>query len=99
MLTLGCPSRSTPRRARTPCHRFLPASGPHDPTPSRLPPMTSRNRVRLSQLSLALIAALAAAPVFAQRTSAGVGALVTDSSWQPVAAAHAVVTPVESGPG
>src|SRR5690606_28581400 len=97
MLTLGCPSRSIPRRARTPCHRFLPASGPHDPTPSRLPPMTSRNRVRLSQLSIALIAALAAAPVFAQSTSAGVGGLVTDNGGQPVAGAEVVITHVESG--
>jgi hypothetical protein len=39
--------------------------------------MTDRNRVRLSKLSLALIAALAAAPAFAQSTSAGIGA----ASW------------------
>ncbi len=59
--------------------------------------MTHRNRVRLSKLSIGLIAALAAAPVFAQSTSAGVGGLVTDSSGQPVAGAEVVITHVESG--
>jgi len=49
--------------------------------------MTDRNRVRLSKLSVALIAALAAAPVFAQSTSAGVGGRVVDGSGQPVAGA------------
>ena len=44
--------------------------------------MTHRNRIRLSKLSVGLIAALAAAPVFAQSTSAGVGGLVTDNSAQ-----------------
>jgi len=59
--------------------------------------MTHRNRVRLSKLSIGLIAALAAAPVFAQSTSAGVGGLVTDSSGQPVTGAEVVITHVESG--
>ncbi len=59
--------------------------------------MTHRNRVRLSKLSIGLIAALAAAPVFAQSTSAGVGGLVTDSGGQPVAGADVVITHVESG--
>lgn len=59
--------------------------------------MTHRNRVRLSKLSIGLIAALAAAPVFAQSTSAGVGGLVTDSSGQPVPGAEVVITHVESG--
>jgi hypothetical protein len=59
--------------------------------------MTSRNCLRLSKLSIGLIAALAAAPVFAQSTSAGVGGLVTDSSGQPVAGAEVVITHVESG--
>ena len=59
--------------------------------------MTHRNRIRLSKLSIGLIAALAAAPVFAQSTSAGVGGLVTDSSGQPVAGAEVVITHVESG--
>ena len=59
--------------------------------------MTHRNRIRLSKLSIGLIAALAAAPVFAQSTSAGVGGLVTDSTGQPVAGAEVVITHVESG--
>lgn len=59
--------------------------------------MTHRNRVRLSKLSIGLIAALAAAPVFAQSTSAGVGGLVTDSSGQPVTGAEVIITHVESG--
>lgn len=59
--------------------------------------MTHRNRIRLSKLSVGLIAALAAAPVFAQSTSAGVGGLVTDNSGQPVTGAEVVITHVESG--
>lgn len=59
--------------------------------------MTHRNRVRLSKLSIGLIAALAAAPVFAQSTSAGVGGLVTDTGGQPVTGAEVVITHVESG--
>ena len=59
--------------------------------------MTHRNRIRLSKLSIGLIAALAAAPVFAQSTSAGVGGLVTDNGGQPVAGAEVVITHVESG--
>jgi hypothetical protein len=59
--------------------------------------MTHRNRVRYSRLSLGLIAALAAAPVFAQSTSAGIGGLVTDNSGQPVAGAEVVIRHVESG--
>ncbi len=59
--------------------------------------MTHHNRVRLSKLSLALIAALAAAPVFAQSTSAGIGGHVTSADGQPVAGAQVVITHVESG--
>jgi len=59
--------------------------------------MSHRNRVRLSRLSLGLIAALAAAPVFAQSTSAAVGGVVTDQNGQPVAGAEVVITHVESG--
>ena len=59
--------------------------------------MTHRNRIRLSKLSVGLIAALAAAPVFAQSTSAGIGGLVTDNSGQPVTGAEVVITHVESG--
>ena len=59
--------------------------------------MTHRNRVRYSKLSLGLIAALAAAPVFAQSTSAGLGGVVTDNGGQPVAGAEVVIRHVESG--
>ncbi|WP_242112394.1 TonB-dependent receptor [Luteimonas aquatica] len=55
------------------------------------------NRVRLSKLSLGLIAALAAAPAFAQNTSAGVGGTVTGADGQPVAGAEVTITHVESG--
>ncbi len=56
-----------------------------------------QSRVRLSKLSLGLIAALAAAPVFAQSTSAGVGGLVTGADGQPIAGAEVTITHVESG--
>ena len=59
--------------------------------------MTNRNRVRLSKLALGLSLALAAAPVFAQSTSSGVGGLVTDASGNPVAGADVTITHVESG--
>ncbi len=59
--------------------------------------MTNRNRVRLSKLALGLSIALAAAPVFAQTTSAGVGGLVTDANGAPVAGAEVTITHVESG--
>ncbi len=59
--------------------------------------MTHTNRVRISRLSLGLIAALAAAPVFAQSTSAGVSGTVLDASGQPVAGAEVTITHVESG--
>jgi hypothetical protein len=59
--------------------------------------MTHRNRARLSKLSLALIAALAAAPAFAQSTSAGVGGTVVGANNQPVAGAEVTITHVESG--
>ena len=60
--------------------------------------MTHSKRVRLSKLSLGLIAALAAAPVFAQSaTSAGVGGQVFGADGQPVAGADVVITHVESG--
>jgi hypothetical protein len=59
--------------------------------------MTHRNRARLSKLSLALIAALAAAPAFAQSTSAGIGGHVAAADGQPVAGAEVTITHVESG--
>ncbi len=59
--------------------------------------MNHPNRVRLSKLSLGLIVALAAAPAFAQSTSAGVGGQVVSSGGQPVAGAEVTITHVESG--
>jgi len=59
--------------------------------------MTNRNRVRLSKLALGLSIALAAAPAFAQSTSANVGGLVTDASGKPVAGADVTITHTESG--
>jgi outer membrane receptor protein involved in Fe transport len=59
--------------------------------------MTDRNCVRLSKLSLALIAALAAAPAFAQSTSAGVGGRVVGADGQPVAGAEVTIVHAESG--
>lgn len=58
--------------------------------------MTQPRRLRMSKLTLGLVAALAAAPVFAQSTSAGVGGLVTHDG-QPVAGADVTITHVESG--
>jgi hypothetical protein len=59
--------------------------------------MKHPNRVRLSKLSLGLMVALAAAPVFAQSTSAGVGGQVVSAGGQPVAGAEVTITHVESG--
>jgi outer membrane receptor for ferrienterochelin and colicin len=59
--------------------------------------MTQSNRVRMSKLTLGLLAVLATAPAFAQSTSAGVGGLVTDASGAPVAGAEVTITHVESG--
>lgn len=59
--------------------------------------MTDKNRVRISKLTLGLLVALAAAPAFAQQTSAGVGGVVTGADGQPVAGAEVTITHVESG--
>ncbi|GGK11023.1 TonB-dependent receptor [Luteimonas terricola] len=60
--------------------------------------MTRRNVLRVSKLSLGLIAALAAAPVLAQSsTSAGVGGVVMGSDGQPVTNAEVIIVHVESG--
>ena len=56
--------------------------------------MNQSRRYRMSKLSLGLVAALAAAPAFAQSTSAGVGGVVTDASGAPVAGAEVVITHV-----
>ncbi|MEZ0469628.1 TonB-dependent receptor [Luteimonas salinilitoris] len=59
--------------------------------------MTHKHRVRLSKLSLGLIVALAAAPAFAQSTSAGVGGQVMGADGQPVAGAEVTIVHTESG--
>lgn len=59
--------------------------------------MNRTHTLRRSKLALGLIAALAAAPVFAQSTSSGVGGVVTDASGQPVIGAEVTITHVESG--
>ena len=59
--------------------------------------MSDSNRVRLSKLSLALIVALAAAPAFAQNTSAGLGGRVVGADGQPAAGAEVTITHAESG--
>jgi len=59
--------------------------------------MTHPRQFRMSKLTLGLVAALAAAPVFAQSTSAGVGGVVTTTSGSPVAGAEVTITHAESG--
>ncbi|MGI8561467.1 MAG: TonB-dependent receptor [Luteimonas sp.] len=59
--------------------------------------MTYSNRIRVSKLSLGLIAALAAAPVFAQNTSAGVNGQVLGADGQPVIGAEVTIVHTESG--
>ncbi|MFL9582445.1 TonB-dependent receptor [Stenotrophomonas sp. AB1(2024)] len=51
----------------------------------------------MSKLALGLVAALAAAPAFAQSTSAGVGGQVISAAGQPVAGAEVTITHTESG--
>ncbi|WP_353084442.1 TonB-dependent receptor [Stenotrophomonas sp.] len=51
----------------------------------------------MSKLTLGLVAALAAAPAFAQSTSAGVGGQVTTAAGAPVAGAEVTITHTESG--
>ena len=53
--------------------------------------------LRMSKLTLGLMAVLAAAPAFAQSTSAGVGGQVTSAAGQPVAGAEVTITHTESG--
>ena len=59
--------------------------------------MTRSTRVQLSRLSLALVAAMAMAPAFAQSTSSGLTGVVTAANGQPVAGAEVTITHVESG--
>ena len=59
--------------------------------------MSHPSRLRLSKLTLGLIAAIAAAPAFAQSTSSGLSGVVTDGTGKPVAGAEVTITHVESG--
>ncbi|MGO4221041.1 carboxypeptidase regulatory-like domain-containing protein [Lysobacter sp. TAF61] len=59
--------------------------------------MTHPNRVRMSKLTLGLLAVLATSTVFAQATSAGIGGRVVAADGQPVAGAEVVITHTESG--
>ena len=59
--------------------------------------MNHTHRARLSKLSLGLIVALAAAPAFAQSTSAGVGGQVTGAGGAPVTGADVTIVHTESG--
>lgn len=59
--------------------------------------MTQSNRVRMSRLTLGLLAALATAPAFAQNTTASVGGVVTGADGQPVANAEVTIVHTESG--
>ncbi len=59
--------------------------------------MTNRNRVRLSQLSLGLAIALAAAPAFAQNTTAVVGGRIVSADSQPVAGAQVTILHTPTG--
>ncbi len=59
--------------------------------------MNHANRVRLSKLTLGLLAVLATAPAFAQSTSAGIGGRVVGADGQPVANAEVVIVHTESG--
>lgn len=57
----------------------------------------NQNRFRMSKIALGLVVALAAAPSFAQSTSAGVAGLVTGNDGSPVAGAEVTITHTESG--
>lgn len=59
--------------------------------------MTHPNRARLSKLSLGLLMALAAAPAFAQTTSASLGGRITGADSQPVAGAQVTIVHTPSG--
>jgi outer membrane receptor for ferrienterochelin and colicin len=59
--------------------------------------MINRKRVRLSKLSLGLAIALAAAPAFAQQTSAGLAGQISGADGQPVSGATVTIVHSESG--
>ncbi len=57
----------------------------------------SSSNLRLSKLSLGLLAALAVAPVFAQSTASGIAGRITTANGQAVSGAEVTITHVESG--
>ena len=59
--------------------------------------MNHSNRLRLSKLSIGLIVALAAAPAFAQNTTAGLNGQVVGADGQPIVGAEVVIVHTESG--
>lgn len=59
--------------------------------------MTYRSSLRLSRLAVGLAAALAAAPVFAQSTSAALTGRVVGSGGEPVTGAQVTIVHTESG--
>lgn len=59
--------------------------------------MNHNNRLRLSKLSIGLIVALAAAPAFAQNTTAALNGQVLGADGQPVVGAEVVILHTESG--
>ena len=59
--------------------------------------MNQSNRLRLSKLSIGLIVALAAAPAFAQNTTAALNGQVLGTDGQPLAGAEVVILHTESG--
>ena len=59
--------------------------------------MTHRSPVRMSRLTLGLLAALAAAPTFAQSTTASVSGEVMTADGQPVQGAEVVIVHTASG--
>jgi hypothetical protein len=59
--------------------------------------MTTHNRVRISKLAIGLAIALAAAPAFAQNTSAGLGGRVVGADGKPAGGAQVTIVNKESG--
>ncbi|MCC7247844.1 MAG: TonB-dependent receptor [Lysobacter sp.] len=59
--------------------------------------MNHSSRIRLSKLSIALFAALAVAPAFAQNTTSGLSGQVLSGDGQPIAGAEVTIVHTESG--
>jgi hypothetical protein len=59
--------------------------------------MTRSSRLRMSRLTIGLLAALTTASAFAQSTSAGIGGQVVGADGQPVAGAEVTIVHTESG--